>query len=95
MVRLADFSFRPRSQAPELAVQELTRCVKELGFPGVQIGSHIGPWNLDAPELLPFFEVSVACCARISLLSLSFCLFVCSICVCLLFARALISRTRV
>ncbi|KAK7109482.1 2-amino-3-carboxymuconate-6-semialdehyde decarboxylase-like [Littorina saxatilis] len=45
-------------QAPELAVQELIRCKKELGFPGVQIGSHINEWNLDAPELLPIFAAA-------------------------------------
>mmetsp|Transcript_5582 Transcript_5582/g.7067 ORF Transcript_5582/g.7067 Transcript_5582/m.7067 type:complete len:404 (-) Transcript_5582:1290-2501(-) len=45
-------------QAPELAIGELTRCVKELKFPGVQIGSHINEWNLDAPELLPFWEAA-------------------------------------
>jgi hypothetical protein len=27
------------------------------GLPGVQIGSHINDWNLDAPELLPIFKV--------------------------------------
>lgn len=31
---------------------------QELGFPGVQIGSHINDWNLDAPELIGFFAVS-------------------------------------
>ncbi|KAJ3281263.1 hypothetical protein HK104_000112, partial [Borealophlyctis nickersoniae] len=40
-------------QSPELAVQELKRCVEELGFPGIQIGSHVNDWNLDAPELDP------------------------------------------
>ncbi|XP_058957246.2 2-amino-3-carboxymuconate-6-semialdehyde decarboxylase-like [Pocillopora verrucosa] len=45
-------------QAPDLAVQELTRCVKELGFPGVEIGSHINDWNLDAPELQPVFAAA-------------------------------------
>lgn len=45
-------------QAPELAVQELMRCVKELGFPGVEIGSHINSWNLDAPELDPVFAAA-------------------------------------
>lgn len=45
-------------QAPDLAVQELTRCVKELGFPGVEIGSHINEWNLDAPELEPVFAAA-------------------------------------
>lgn len=47
-------------QAPELAVEELERCVNELGFPGVQIGSHINEWNLDAPELMPFWESAEA-----------------------------------
>ena len=28
------------------------------GFPGVQIGSHVNDWNLDAPELQQIFEVS-------------------------------------
>jgi aminocarboxymuconate-semialdehyde decarboxylase len=42
-------------QAPELAVEELTRCVHDLGLAGVQIGSHVGRWNLDAPELFPIF----------------------------------------
>ncbi|KAL9966545.1 hypothetical protein ACROYT_G024633 [Oculina patagonica] len=46
------------SKAPELAVQELTRCVKELGFPGVEVGSHINEWNLDAPELQPVFAAA-------------------------------------
>lgn len=45
-------------QAPDLAVQELIRCKQELGFPGVQIGSHINDWNLDAPELLPIFRAA-------------------------------------
>ena len=42
--------------SPDLAVRELTRCVKELGFAGVQIGSHVNQWNLDAPELFPVFQ---------------------------------------
>ncbi|KAI9332295.1 hypothetical protein DFJ73DRAFT_62809 [Zopfochytrium polystomum] len=42
-------------QAPELAVQELRRCVDELGLPGIQIGSHVNDWNLDAPELEPLW----------------------------------------
>ena len=40
-------------------MQELKRCVKELGFPGVEIGSHVNEWNLDAPELQSIFAVSV------------------------------------
>jgi aminocarboxymuconate-semialdehyde decarboxylase len=42
-------------QAPDLAALELTRCVRELGLAGAQIGSHVGRWNLDAPELFPVF----------------------------------------
>jgi aminocarboxymuconate-semialdehyde decarboxylase len=43
-------------QAPELAVQELHRCINELGLAGIQIGSHINDWNLDAPELEPIWN---------------------------------------
>jgi aminocarboxymuconate-semialdehyde decarboxylase len=43
-------------QAPELAVQELRRCVLDLGLAGIQIGSHVNDWNLDAPELFPIFQ---------------------------------------
>jgi aminocarboxymuconate-semialdehyde decarboxylase len=42
-------------QAPALALRELERCVRELGFAGVQIGTHVGPWNLDRAELFPVF----------------------------------------
>jgi len=45
-------------QAPELAVQEMRRCVNELHFPGFQIGSHINEWNLDADKLREFFKVA-------------------------------------
>jgi aminocarboxymuconate-semialdehyde decarboxylase len=40
-------------QAPDLAVKELERCVRDLGMRGVEIGSHVNDWNLDAPELFP------------------------------------------
>jgi len=43
-------------QAPDLAVKELRRCVLDLGLAGVQIGSHVNDWNLDAPELFPVWE---------------------------------------
>jgi aminocarboxymuconate-semialdehyde decarboxylase len=43
-------------QDPQLAIQELERCINELGMVGVEIGSHINDWNLNAPELFPFFE---------------------------------------
>jgi len=45
-------------QAPDLAIKELERCVKELGLAGVQIGSHVNEWNLDAPELFPVFQAA-------------------------------------
>lgn len=28
-----------------------------VGFPGVQIGTHVNDWNLDAEELRPIFAV--------------------------------------
>nr|XP_008997234.3 2-amino-3-carboxymuconate-6-semialdehyde decarboxylase isoform X6 [Callithrix jacchus] len=45
-------------QAPELAVKEMERCVKELGFPGVQIGSHVNEWDLNARELFPVYAAA-------------------------------------
>jgi aminocarboxymuconate-semialdehyde decarboxylase len=45
-------------QDPKLAVGELERCVKKLGFPGVEIGTHVNQWNLSAPELFPFFQAA-------------------------------------
>jgi aminocarboxymuconate-semialdehyde decarboxylase len=43
-------------QAPELAAEELRRCVQDLGLAGIQIGTHVNDWNLDAPELFPIFQ---------------------------------------
>lgn len=43
-------------QSPDLAVEELDRCVRDLGMPGVEIGTHVGAWNLDEPALFPVFE---------------------------------------
>ncbi|XP_023565538.1 2-amino-3-carboxymuconate-6-semialdehyde decarboxylase isoform X2 [Octodon degus] len=45
-------------QAPKLAIKEMERCVKELGFPGVQIGSHVNTWDLNEQELFQFYEVA-------------------------------------
>jgi aminocarboxymuconate-semialdehyde decarboxylase len=42
-------------QDTDLAIKELERC-KELGFPGIQIGSNINDKNLDEPEFYPIFE---------------------------------------
>ena len=39
-------------QSPRLAVQELERCMDQLGLQGVQIGSHVNDWNLDYYLLL-------------------------------------------
>jgi aminocarboxymuconate-semialdehyde decarboxylase len=49
-------------QDPQLAIAELERFAS-LGLVGVEIGSHVNDWNLDAPELFPFFEA----CARLNL----------------------------
>lgn len=43
-------------QDPASAVEELTRCIKELGLQGVQIGSHVNDWGLEDPNLYPFYE---------------------------------------
>ena len=42
-------------QDPELAIAELERC-KQIGLKGVQIGSHVNDWNLNAPELFSVFK---------------------------------------
>lgn len=44
-------------QAPNLAIRELERCM-QIGLRGVQIGSHVNDWNLNAPELFPVFEAA-------------------------------------
>jgi aminocarboxymuconate-semialdehyde decarboxylase len=43
-------------QAPDLAVAEMERAVRELGFKGVEIGTSVDGRNLDEPEFFPFFE---------------------------------------
>jgi aminocarboxymuconate-semialdehyde decarboxylase len=42
-------------QAPELAVAELERLVKELGLRGVEIGTNVGGMELSDPRFRPFF----------------------------------------
>lgn len=44
-------------QDPDMAIRELERCMS-IGMRGVQIGSHVNDWNLNAPELFPFFEAA-------------------------------------
>lgn len=49
-------------QDADLAIRELERCVKELGFAGIEIGSHIdaaeGNMNLDDARIFPIFEAA-------------------------------------
>jgi aminocarboxymuconate-semialdehyde decarboxylase len=45
-------------QAPDLAIRELERCIKDLGLRGIEIGSHVNDWNLDHPALFPVFEAA-------------------------------------
>ena len=47
-------------QDDRLAVQELERCVTELGMPGIQIGTNVNGCNLDEPALFPIFEAAQA-----------------------------------
>ena len=45
-------------QDTELAIREMERCVKELGMPGLQIGSNINGINLSDASLFPFYEAA-------------------------------------
>lgn len=45
-------------QFPEEAAAELRRCVTELGFRGVQIGSHIEDWELSDPRFEPIWKAA-------------------------------------
>lgn len=45
-------------QDTKLAIKELERCVNELGLAGIQIGSHVNEYNLDAPELFDIFAAA-------------------------------------
>lgn len=40
------------------AVAELLRCVDELGFTGVEIGTRVGDLELSDPVFAPFFDVA-------------------------------------
>jgi len=43
---------------PEMAIRELQRCVKDLGFAGVQIGSNVNGRNLGEPEFVEVFRAA-------------------------------------
>jgi aminocarboxymuconate-semialdehyde decarboxylase len=45
-------------QLPRLAIQEMERCVKQLGLRGVEIGTHVNGINLDDPTMFPVFEAA-------------------------------------
>lgn len=45
-------------QDTDAAVAELHRCVGELGFPGVEIGTRVGEVELADPALDPFFDAA-------------------------------------
>jgi len=53
-------------QDASLAVRELERCTRELGFPGVQIGSNVNGLNLDDPSVIEVLTAAEAL-ARASL----------------------------
>jgi len=42
----------------------MKRASFELKLPGFQIGSHIGPWNLDAKELYPVYKAIIQHCLK-------------------------------
>jgi aminocarboxymuconate-semialdehyde decarboxylase len=52
-------------QAPDLAVRELERCMGELGFKGVQIGTHVNGMNLDHPSIFPVLQAAEALSAAV------------------------------
>ncbi len=43
-------------QNADLAIQEMDRCINELKFPGIQIGSNINGKNLSEEKFIPFFR---------------------------------------
>lgn len=45
-------------QDPVQSVKELERCMKDLKFRGVQIGTHVNDWNLNEPALFEVFEAA-------------------------------------
>ena len=60
MVQANPGKFRGMGSLPmqdmDMAIAELHRCVKELGFKSIQIGSNIEGSQFDDPKFLPFFQ---------------------------------------
>jgi len=46
-------------QDPDLACQELERCIRDLKLAGAQIGSHVNDWNLNDRALHGFYQQAV------------------------------------
>ncbi len=47
-------------QAPALAIRELERCMLDLDLAGIEIGTHINDWNLNAPEVFDVLQAAEA-----------------------------------
>ncbi len=45
-------------QHADRSIQELERCVNELGLCGIEIGSHVNGSNLDDPQIYPVLEAA-------------------------------------
>jgi len=45
-------------QDVELSIGEMLRCINELKFPGLEIGSNINGKNLSDPSFFPFYEAA-------------------------------------
>lgn len=45
-------------QAPDLAIKEMERCIKDLGLKGIEIGTHIEDWNLNDENLHEFYKAA-------------------------------------
>jgi aminocarboxymuconate-semialdehyde decarboxylase len=55
--RFRGMAFLPL-QDPSAAVAELERCVRDLGFVGALVGTHVNGMDWDAPELYPVLEAA-------------------------------------
>jgi aminocarboxymuconate-semialdehyde decarboxylase len=52
-------------QDTKLAIRELERCIKHLGFAGIQIGSNVNQLNLNEPRFFEIFQAAEALGAAI------------------------------